>query len=68
VIVRLPLGSEIQGFGDYNGDGALDILYRDIDTGQVGIWYLGWMGGAYYQPAATISPALGAAWQLLGGY
>lgn len=66
VMVTLPAGSQIQGLGDYNGDGAIDILYRNSATGEVGIWYLGWMGGNYYQPSATIPLTVAKPWQLLG--
>jgi len=45
LIATLRSGGSIQGFGDYNGDEAIDILYRDVYTGEIGIWYLGWMGG-----------------------
>ena len=65
-MVTLPPGSEIAGLGDYNGDGAIDILYRNAATGEVGIWYLGWMGGNYYEPAPAIPVTLGKDWQLLG--
>jgi hypothetical protein len=65
LIATLPAGASIQGFGDYNGDGAIDILYRDTQTGEIGIWYLGWMGGAYYEPAPSISESLGVPWQLI---
>jgi hypothetical protein len=66
VMAALPPGSQIEGLGDYNGDGAIDILYRNPTTGEVGIWYLGWMSGNYYQPSATIPATVGATWQLLG--
>ncbi len=65
-MVRLPQGSKIAGLGDYNGDGAIDILYRNAATGEVGIWYLGWMGGNYYEPSPAIPDTLGKTWQLLG--
>jgi hypothetical protein len=65
-MVTLPPGSEIAGLGDYNGDGAIDILYRNATTGEVGIWYLGWMGGNYYEPSPAIPETLGKTWQLLG--
>jgi hypothetical protein len=65
-MVTLPSGSEIAGLGDYNGDGAIDILYRNAITGEIGIWYLGYMGGDYYEPAPAISETLGNTWQLLG--
>jgi hypothetical protein len=65
-MVTLPPGSEIAGLGDYNGDGAIDILYRNAMTGEVGIWYLGYMGGNYYEPSPAIPETLGKTWQLLG--
>jgi hypothetical protein len=65
-MVTLPPGSEIAGLGDYNGDGAIDILYRNATTGEAGIWYLGFMGGNYYEPAPAIPVTLGKDWQLLG--
>jgi hypothetical protein len=65
-MVTLPAGSVIAGLGDYNGDGAIDILYRNATTGEIGIWYLGWMGGNYYEPAPVIPVTLGKDWQLLG--
>ena len=66
VMATLPPGGQIQGLGDYNGDGAIDILYRDSSTGQVGIWYLGWMGGNYYEPSPAIPVTVAESWQLLG--
>ena len=65
VLATLPAGSTIQGLGDYNGDGAIDILYRNATTGEVGIWYLGWMGGNYYEPAPAIPVTVGPGWQPL---
>jgi hypothetical protein len=65
-IAALAPGSQIQGLGDYNGDGAIDILYRNPTTGEVGIWYLGWMGGNYYQPSPAIPLTVAAPWQFLG--
>lgn len=66
VMATLPPGSQIQGLGDYNGDGAIDILYRDSATGEVGIWYLGWMGGNLYRPSPTIPVTVGPDWRLVG--
>jgi hypothetical protein len=66
VMATLPPGSQIAGLGDYNGDGAIDILYRTATTGEVGIWYLGWMGGNYYQPSPAIPVIVAKTWQLLG--
>ncbi|HEV2270867.1 MAG TPA: hypothetical protein VGR92_15545 [Steroidobacteraceae bacterium] len=66
LMASLPPGSQIQGLGDYNGDGAMDILYRNPVTGEVGIWYLGWMGGNYLQQSPTVPVTVGKSWQLLG--
>jgi len=68
LIARLPCGNYIQSIGDFNGDGAVDILFRDPNSGQVGIWYLGWFGGNYYDLAPTVSEMiLGEDWQIEGG-
>lgn len=66
VMATLPQGSAIEGLGDYNGDGAVDILYRNVATGEIGIWYLGWMGGSYYESSPAIPVTLGEDWRLLG--
>ena len=52
LIGSAPLAWQTQGTGDYNNDGAADILWRD-DTGQVAIWYL--RDGAF-----VAGPLLGA--------
>lgn len=63
VIAALPVGTQIRGLGDYNGDGSIDLLLRDSGTGQVSFWYLGFFGGDYYQPAPATGVAISAAWQ-----
>lgn len=35
----VPLSWQVQGTGDFDGDGHADILWRD-NTGQVGIWFM----------------------------
>jgi len=45
LIATLPEASQIQGIGDYNGDGSVDLLFRDQNSGAASIWYLGWFGG-----------------------
>jgi len=63
VIATLPLGSRIQGMGDYNGDGSVDLLLRDLSTGKIALWYLNFFGGNYYQPAPATGVAISGAWQ-----
>ena len=54
VIATLPKGSRIQGIGDYNGDGSVDLLFQDRNSGAASIWYLAWFGGNYYQPGPVL--------------
>lgn len=65
-MVTLPPGREIAGLGDYNGDGAIDILYPNAISGAVRICYLGSIGGNYTEPAPAIPVTLRKDWQLLG--
>ena len=63
VIATLPVGTQIRGLGDFNGDGSIDLLLRDADTGLVSFWYMGFMGGNYYQPAPATGIGVPASWQ-----
>jgi hypothetical protein len=63
VFATLPAGTLIQGLGDFNGDGSIDLLLRDSGTGQVSFWYLGFMGGNYYQPAPATGVGMSGSWQ-----
>jgi FtsP/CotA-like multicopper oxidase with cupredoxin domain len=49
------LSWKIVGTGDFNGDGKIDILWRNLATGQNAVWYMN--GSAYagyvYLPAVT---------------
>ena len=68
LIARLGPGNQIQSIGDFNGDGAVDILFRDQNSGVVGIWYLGWFGGNYYQVGPSVNEmVLDEDWQIEGG-
>ncbi|KJU86860.1 hypothetical protein MBAV_000945, partial [Candidatus Magnetobacterium bavaricum] len=31
---------QFKGIGDYNGDGSLDVLWQDPNTGTVAVWLL----------------------------
>src|SRR5579884_1146460 len=51
----------IAGTGDFNGDGATDILWRDTNTGAVAIWFLN-NSFAVQSVASFASP--GGTWQI----
>ena len=63
VIATLPAGSVIRGMGDYNGDGSIDLLLRDSSTGLISFWYMGYLGGNYYEPAPATGVELATSWQ-----
>jgi hypothetical protein len=61
-------GWQVQGIGDFNGDGKSDILWRDAQTGQTGIWL---MNGAVKIGGRRASSNAGAytsttGWQVQG--
>jgi len=45
----IPAEWSLEGFGDFNGDGLSDMLWRHKPTGNVGIWVVNGSGG--YTPA-----------------
>jgi hypothetical protein len=53
----------VAGFGDFNGDGNIDLLFRDTNSGTVAIWFLKSSGGI--QPAAAVGTVPTAStWQI----
>jgi hypothetical protein len=62
VFAKIPAGDEIQALGDFNGDGAADMLIRNLTTGQSTIWYSGYFGGNLYGPGPTLSPGPSLDW------
>jgi hypothetical protein len=41
----------------------MDLLLHNPSTGEVAFWYLGWMGGNYYQSAPATTIRISGAWQ-----
>jgi len=64
VFAILPADTEIQAIGDFNGDGAKDLLLRNTSTSENTIWYMNFDGGADYQVGPTLSPSLSPGWQV----
>jgi len=54
---------QIEGTGDFNSDGRLDILWRNTLTGSVGAWY---MNGMNYLGNGFTSILLDQNWQIVG--
>jgi hypothetical protein len=59
-VATLPSEWKVVGEGDFNGDGRLDILWRDSVTTQVVIWE---MNGASVQAFGTVT-TLGNQWKV----
>ena len=54
---------EIQGVGDFNGDGSPDILWRDATNGRVSIWL---MDGVSKQSEGSPATVSDTNWQIKG--
>lgn len=65
VFAKLPADTEIQATGDFNGDGAQDLLLRNSGTSENIIWFMNFDGGAYYQTGPILQPSLSPSWQVL---
>jgi hypothetical protein len=64
VFAKLPAGTEIQAIGDFNGDGAKDLLLWNASTSTNTIWFLNFYGGADFQVGPTLQPSLAPGWQV----
>ncbi|HVG24671.1 MAG TPA: M36 family metallopeptidase [Thermoanaerobaculia bacterium] len=56
---------QVKGLGDFNRDGQLDMVWRHSGTGTVAVWFLA-VGGMTRTSIGTISPTVGAPWELVG--
>jgi hypothetical protein len=65
VFAILPADTEIQAVGDFNGDGAKDLLLRNTSTSENIIWLMNFDGGADYQTSPTLRPSLSPGWQVV---
>jgi hypothetical protein len=51
--------------GDFNGDGAKDLLLWNASTLENTIWFMNFDNGAYYQVGPTLQPSLSPGWQVV---
>jgi hypothetical protein len=65
VFAILRAGDRIQAIGDFNGDGAKDLLLRNPVTGLNSIWFMNFDGGALYQVGPTLRPGLPSGLQVI---
>jgi len=65
VFAKLPANTVIQAVGDFNGDGAKDLLLWDTSTSENIIWFMNFDGGALYHVGPTLEPTLPPVWQVV---
>jgi hypothetical protein len=53
------------GVDDFDGDGQLDILWRNPTTSQTLVWYMNWLNGVTKRSIAFF-PGLGPNWSIAG--
>ena len=53
----------VQGVGDFNGDGKIDILWRDTNSGTLSIWFT---NGTQVTSAAVVG-TLPSNWSVVAG-
>ena len=52
-------GQQIAALGDFNGDGATDMLLSNSTNSQLAIWYSNYNGGALYKVGPIFTPPSG---------
>jgi hypothetical protein len=65
VFAKLPADTVIQAIGDFDGDGAKDLLLWNASTSENTIWFMNFDGGALYQAGPTLQPSLSSGWQVV---
>jgi hypothetical protein len=63
IYLSSPPGRQLQGTGDFNGDGTSDILWRSLNTGEVTAWLMA--NGRLAQPEIRLNAKPGQ-WQIHG--
>ena len=66
VFAKLPAQTEIEAVGDFNGDGAKDLLLLNVSTFANTVWFLNYDAGALYQQGPVLLPGLPAGLQPVG--
>jgi FG-GAP-like repeat len=59
-------GWRVAAVADFNGDGVPEIIWENINTYQVILWYMGGSGGAVLQSASWISSGGEPGWRVAG--
>ena len=65
IFAKLPADTDIQAVGDFNGDGAKDLLLWNASKSENTIWFMNFDNGAYYQMGPTLQPSLSPSWQVV---
>jgi probable HAF family extracellular repeat protein len=58
---NVPSNWKVAGVGDFNGDGSIDILWRDSTSGTVAIWFL---NGTQVQSTASLGAVDPSVWTI----
>jgi hypothetical protein len=56
---------QIQGVGDFNGDGKDDVLWRNVNSGQITDW-LGQAGGSFASNFGNVDAFVATSWHIIG--
>jgi hypothetical protein len=56
---------QVRGMGDFNRDGQLDILWRNVSVNSTVVWFMN-PGGATRNSIGTITPSSPAPWDVVG--